>query len=90
MQCVILAGGLGTRMWPEARTVPKTLLPVAGRPFAAWQLEWLSRAGIDSVVYSIGFLAADIRAIAKRASVHIKRPYLDHAEFLYDEHGLPK
>lgn len=35
-------------------------------------------------------LAADIRAIAKRASAHIKRPYLDHAEFLYDEHGLPK
>ena len=35
-------------------------------------------------------LAADIRAIAKRASVHIKRPYPDHADFLYDEHGLPK
>jgi len=35
-------------------------------------------------------LAADIRAIAKRASANIKRPYLDHAEFLYDEHGLPK
>jgi antitoxin VapB len=35
-------------------------------------------------------LAADIRAIAKRAAAHIKRPYLDHAEFLYDEHGLPK
>ena len=35
-------------------------------------------------------LAADIRAIAKRAAVHIKRPYLDHAELLYDEHGLPK
>ncbi|MGA2204627.1 MAG: type II toxin-antitoxin system VapB family antitoxin, partial [Terriglobales bacterium] len=35
-------------------------------------------------------LAADIRAIAKRAAAHIKRPYLDHAELLYDEHGLPK
>jgi antitoxin VapB len=35
-------------------------------------------------------LAADLRAIAKRAAAHVKRPYLDHAEFLYDEHGLPK
>jgi antitoxin VapB len=35
-------------------------------------------------------LAADIRAIAARAAAHIKRPYLDHAEYLYDEHGLPK
>jgi antitoxin VapB len=35
-------------------------------------------------------LAADIRAIADRAAAHIKRPYLDRAELLYDEHGLPK
>jgi NDP-sugar pyrophosphorylase family protein len=61
MQCVILAGGLGTRMWPETRTVPKTLLPVAGKPFATWQLSWLSRAGIDSVVYCVGHLGQQIR-----------------------------
>jgi len=35
-------------------------------------------------------LAADIRAIADRAAAHIKRPYLDHAEYLYDDRGLPK
>lgn len=35
-------------------------------------------------------LADDIRAIADRAAAHIKRPYLDHAELLYDEYGLPK
>ena len=61
MQCVILAGGLGVRMWPEARTVPKALLPVAGRPFAAWQLEWLGGAGIASVTYCIGHLGGLIR-----------------------------
>jgi antitoxin VapB len=32
----------------------------------------------------------ELRAIAKRAAAHIKGPYLDHAEYLYDEHGLPK
>ncbi|HWB86213.1 MAG TPA: type II toxin-antitoxin system VapB family antitoxin [Bryobacteraceae bacterium] len=35
-------------------------------------------------------LAADIRAIADRAAAHIKRPYFDHADYLYDENGLPK
>ncbi|HEY6320682.1 MAG TPA: hypothetical protein VJA16_03870 [Thermoanaerobaculia bacterium] len=35
-------------------------------------------------------LAADLRAISKRAAAHVKHPYLDHAELLYDEHGLPK
>jgi antitoxin VapB len=35
-------------------------------------------------------LAADMRAIAERAAAHIRPPYLDHAELLYDKHGLPK
>jgi NDP-sugar pyrophosphorylase family protein len=56
MQCVILAGGLGTRMQSHDATVPKTLLRVAGRPFAHWQLEWLAGQGVDEVVYCIGHL----------------------------------
>jgi antitoxin VapB len=32
----------------------------------------------------------ELRAIADRAAAHVKRPYLDHGEFLHDEHGLPK
>ena len=32
----------------------------------------------------------ELRAIAGRAAAHVKRPYLSHAELLYDEHGLPK
>jgi NDP-sugar pyrophosphorylase family protein len=48
-------------MWPTARTVPKTLLEVAGRPFADWQLAWLSEAGTTSVVYCIGFLGEQVR-----------------------------
>ena len=32
----------------------------------------------------------ELLAIADRAAAHVKGPYLDHAELLYDEHGLPK
>jgi antitoxin VapB len=32
----------------------------------------------------------ELLAIAKRASAQVRRPYLDHAAFLYDERGLPK
>jgi antitoxin VapB len=32
----------------------------------------------------------ELLAIAKRASAQVKGPYLDHAELLYDERGLPK
>jgi antitoxin VapB len=32
----------------------------------------------------------ELLAIAERAASHLKGPYLDHAELLYDEHGLPR
>jgi len=61
MQCVILAGGLGTRMRPLTDACPKTLLPVRGRPFAWHQLHWLAAQGITEVVYSIGHQGDQIR-----------------------------
>jgi len=60
MQCVILAGGLGTRMRAHDSTMPKALFEVAGRPFTHWQLDWLASQGIDEVVYSIGHLGSMI------------------------------
>jgi NDP-sugar pyrophosphorylase family protein len=62
MQCVILAGGRGTRMRPYTDKMPKALLPVAGRPFADHQLAWLARSGVTDVVYSIGHMGERIRA----------------------------
>lgn len=32
----------------------------------------------------------ELLTIAKRAAACAKGPYLDHSEFLYDEHGLPR
>jgi antitoxin VapB len=32
----------------------------------------------------------ELLAIAERAASHVKPPYVDHAELLYDEHGLPR
>ena len=55
MQCVILAGGLATRMRPLTENVPKALLSVAGRPFIDHQLDWLVRHDVARVVLSIGY-----------------------------------
>lgn len=61
MQCLILAGGLGTRLRGLAGGVPKTLIPVKGVPFADYQLRWLAGQGIARVVYSLGHGAAAVR-----------------------------
>lgn len=54
MQSVILAGGLGTRLYPITQEIPKALVPIRGKPFASYQLSWLAHQGIDEVVYCIG------------------------------------
>jgi NDP-sugar pyrophosphorylase family protein len=61
VQCVILAGGLATRMRPLTDVLPKALLRVAGRPFIDLQLEHLARHGVTDVVLSIGYLGGMLR-----------------------------
>jgi len=56
MQIVILAGGLGTRMMPLTRELPKTLIPVDGKPFLQHQIELLKAQGITDIVVCIGHL----------------------------------
>jgi len=55
MQCVILAGGLATRMRPLTDAIPKALIPAEGKPFVDHQLGWLAAHGVTDVVLSIGY-----------------------------------
>jgi NDP-sugar pyrophosphorylase family protein len=58
----ILAGGLATRLRPITEKIPKSLVPVAGRPFLAHQLELLHARGIRRAVLCIGYLGEMIRS----------------------------
>lgn len=60
VQVVILAGGLGTRLWPLTRDVPKPLVPVAGRPYLEYQLDLLRRQQIRDVLLLTGHLGQRI------------------------------
>jgi NDP-sugar pyrophosphorylase family protein len=53
---VILAGGLATRLRPVTEKIPKSLVPVAGKPFLAHQLELLRSRGICRAVLCVGYL----------------------------------
>jgi NDP-sugar pyrophosphorylase family protein len=57
----ILAGGLATRLRPITEKIPKSLIPVAGKPFLAHQLELLYARGIRHAVLCVGYLGEMIR-----------------------------
>lgn len=63
MQALVLAGGEGTRLRPLTLTVPKPVMPLAGRPFLSFMLDWLGRHGIDDVILSCGFLSGDVERV---------------------------
>jgi NDP-sugar pyrophosphorylase family protein len=78
MQCIILAGGLATRMRPLTIDLPKALLPVAGRPFVDHQLDWLARHGVARVVLSIGYRGEMVRAhVGDGARFGLEVAYVD-------------
>ena len=86
----ILAGGLATRLRPITEKIPKSLVPVAGRPFLAHQLEMLHARGIQRVVLCIGYLGEMIRQEFGREAFGIQLEYSFDGEKLLGTGGAIK
>ena len=55
-QVVILAGGLGTRLGAISKSVPKSLVRVAGKPMISHILDWACGQGCDRALVLTGHL----------------------------------
>jgi NDP-sugar pyrophosphorylase family protein len=60
LQVAILAGGLATRLRPLTEKIPKSMVMIQGRPFLEYQLDFLRKGGVTSVVLCIGYLGEQI------------------------------
>ena len=63
MQALLLAGGEGTRLRPLTYTTPKPVLPLAGRPFLTFMLDWAHSHGVDEAILSCGFMSDAVRRV---------------------------
>jgi D-glycero-alpha-D-manno-heptose 1-phosphate guanylyltransferase len=79
---ILLAGGLGSRLSAVLHGVPKSMAPVAGRPFLEYQLEYLKKQGEFHVILSVGFLKDPIISHFKDSTAF---PGID---FSIEEHPL--
>lgn len=53
MNALIFSAGLGTRLKPLTDTMPKALVPLAGKPLLQWQVEKLRDAGITDITVNV-------------------------------------
>lgn len=81
MQALILAGGEGTRLRPLTSAIPKPVVPLAGRPFITYMLDWLRGHGVDDVILACGFMARGVRdVLGDGASVGVRLRYIEEPE----------
>jgi len=51
MKAIIPIAGLGTRLLPFSKVIPKAMLPVHDRPCVQWLVEELNEAGVDEIIF---------------------------------------
>ena len=56
VSAIVLCGGLGTRLRPVIRNLPKCLAPVNGRPFLFYILDQLVAAKVKRIVLAVNYL----------------------------------
>jgi N-acetyl-alpha-D-muramate 1-phosphate uridylyltransferase len=78
MKAMLLAAGRGERMRPLTDSLPKPLVPVAGRPLIAWHLAALAAAGYREVVVNTSWLADTLHsALGDGASFGVRITWSD-------------
>ncbi len=65
-ECIILAGGLGTRLRSAVPDLPKCMAPVAGHPFLKYVIESMLRQSIQRFIFSLGYLHEYIEAFLRQ------------------------
>ncbi len=52
MKAVILCAGLGTRLLPLTKTIPKVMVDIGGKPLLQYHIEWLAKEGIIDIGFN--------------------------------------
>lgn len=88
MKAMIVAAGLGTRLKPLTNTMPKAMVPVAGKPLIEQVIRKLTGAGITELVINIHhFPEQIIRFVRDNDSFGATIHFSDETELLLETGG---
>jgi mannose-1-phosphate guanylyltransferase len=74
MKAIILAAGYGTRLKPLTDTIPKPLVPIAGKPLLKYHLDTLRTAGVTDVLINTHYLAEKISTFVEEYTENYQLP----------------
>ena len=80
MKCVILAGGLGTRLAEETAVRPKPMVEVGGKPVLWHILKTYSHHGINDFIICLGYRGYVIKEYFANYFLHMSDVTFDLAE----------
>jgi mannose-1-phosphate guanylyltransferase len=80
LQALVLAGGEGTRLRPLTLSVPKPVMPLAGRPFLSFMLDWLTSHGVGETILSCGYRSDAVREVLGDAHGGMRLHYVVEEE----------
>lgn len=87
MKCLIFAAGLGTRLKPLTDTMPKAMVPVAGKPLIEHILCKVAAAGFDEAAINVHHFADQIIEFVARHDFGLKIAISDEREALLETGG---
>jgi D-glycero-alpha-D-manno-heptose 1-phosphate guanylyltransferase len=79
-ECIILAGGLGTRLRTAVPDLPKCMAPVAGKPFLSHVIDHFREQGIEKFIFSLGYKHEVIQAFLDAAYADYNKQYVIEQE----------
>lgn len=88
--CIVLAGGLGTRLKEVTNNLPKPMAMVNGKPFLHYLFVYLSKQKIKNVILSVGYKAFVIESYFGDKYLDVEITYVKENEPLGTGGGIKK
>lgn len=88
VKCLIPAAGKGTRMRPLTHTLPKAMLPVAGKPTIFHIIDRAAKAGVKDFVIITGYLRELMESEILAAYPNLKIEFVEQREQLGLGHAI--
>jgi NDP-sugar pyrophosphorylase family protein len=90
MKAMILAAGVGSRLDPLTRNVPKPMVPIVNRPVIEHLIEKLKKSGFDEIVINVHYLGGVIRDYVGDGSKFGVKIHVEQEDQLWGDAGSLK